>query len=72
MAIYHPLAKNSKAWGTELYCIGLFDALDEALREVELGAELAFAAGHLAGVGFVIVAAEMKQAVKNQHLQFAG
>ena len=41
-----------------------FYALDEAVGQVESGAEAAFAAIHLAGVGFVIVAGEVKQAVR--------
>ena len=47
-----------------------FSALDEALRQVEFGAEQAFAAGHLAFVGFVVVTGEMEQTVKNENFDF--
>jgi hypothetical protein len=40
------------------------------LREVEAGAELAFAAGHLAFVSFVVVAGQVKQAVENEDFDF--
>jgi hypothetical protein len=36
------------------------------------GAEQTLAASHLAGVGFVVVAGEMKQAVKDEDLDFCG
>jgi hypothetical protein len=42
-----------------------FCAFDEAFREGEAGTEEAFAAGHLAGVGFVVVTGEMEQAVED-------
>jgi hypothetical protein len=47
-------------------------ALDEALRESEFGAEEALAAGHLAGVGLVVVAGQVQQTVENKHLDFSG
>jgi len=42
-------------------------ALDEALRQAELGAEKKFTAGHLASVGFVVMAGEMKEAVEDEN-----
>ncbi len=47
-------------------------AFDEALGQAKLGAEKTFAAGHLAGVGFVIVAGEVEQAVQDEDLDFGG
>jgi len=45
-------------------------AFDETLREAQLCAEESFAAGHLAGVGFVIVTGEVEQAVEDEDLNF--
>jgi hypothetical protein len=42
-----------------------FRAFDEALRQAELGAEAALAAGHLACIGLMVVASEMEQAVED-------
>jgi hypothetical protein len=42
--------------------------LNQALRQVELGAKLALTTSHFAGVGFVIVASEVEQAVKDENL----
>jgi hypothetical protein len=47
-------------------------AFDETLRQVEFGAEEAFAAGHLASVGFVVVTGEMEQAMENENFDFGG
>ena len=47
-------------------------AFDEALREVEAGAEQPFAAGHFAVVGFVVMTGEMKQSVKNEDFDLNG
>ena len=43
---------------------------DKALRESQLSAELALASSHLAGVRFVVVAGEMKQAVQDEDFDF--
>ena len=42
------------------------------MREAEPGAELAFAAGHLAVIAFVVVTGEMEQAMENQDLDLGG
>jgi hypothetical protein len=72
--ISHPFAKRRKD-GARGIC-GTFEgrfyfcAFDEALRQAEAGAEPALAAGHLAGVGFVVVTGEMEQAVKDEDFDF--
>jgi hypothetical protein len=40
------------------------------MGEMKLGAEFLFALRHFAFIGLVIVASEMKKAVKHQHLDF--
>jgi hypothetical protein len=52
--------------------IGLFSPFNEALGQVKAGPEGALAAEHLAGVGFVVVAGEMEEAVQDEHLDFDG
>ena len=47
-------------------------ALDETLGEAKAGSQETLAAGHQAGVGFVVVAGEVEQAVENQHLDLGG
>ena len=47
-------------------------AFDEALGEAEACAELLFAAGHFAVVGFVVVAGEMEETMEDEDLQFTG
>ncbi len=52
--------------------LGRFSPFNQALRELELGAELALAEGHLARVGLVVVAGKVEKAVQNEHLDFGG
>ena len=52
--------------------LGFVGAFYQSLGEAEAGAEFLFAAGHLAGVGFVVVAGEVEEAVEDEDLQFAG
>ena len=40
--------------------------LNQPLWQTQLGAKQHFAAGHLAGVGFVVVAGEMEEAVEDE------
>ena len=47
-------------------------AFDEALRQVEFGAEEAFAAGHLPRVRFVVMTGKMEQTVKDENFDFGG
>ena len=42
------------------------DSVDQADGELEFGAEFGFAGGHLAGVGLVVEAGEVEQAVEEQ------
>jgi hypothetical protein len=42
------------------------------LRQGKPGAKLAFAAGHLALIGLMIVSGQMEQAVENEHLDLRG
>jgi hypothetical protein len=51
---------------------GCFCPFDEPQRQAEAGAEFAFAVGHAAIVGLVIESGEVKQAVENKDLEFAG
>ena len=44
-------------------------ALDEPLWQAKLGAQGAFTAGHLAGVGLVVVAGQMQHPMQYQYLQ---
>jgi hypothetical protein len=47
-------------------------ALDEALRQFQLGTQVVLAVRHLAVVDFMIVAGKMKQAVEHKHLDLSG
>jgi hypothetical protein len=44
-------------------------ALDQPLRQSQPRAQLKLAASHASGVGFVIVACQMKQAVEDQYFE---
>jgi hypothetical protein len=48
------------------------DALDEAEGQAEASAEEAFAARHLAGVGLVVVASQMEQAMEHEYFDLGG
>jgi hypothetical protein len=58
--------------GDRRYLSWLCGAFDEAEGEIESGAEEALAAGHLAGVGLMVVSGEVEQAVEDEDLDFGG
>ena len=71
------LSQRTRKDGAPIICGTLegrfnFGAFDEALRETETGAEKAFAAGHLACVGFMVIAGEMEEAVEDEDFDFGG
>ncbi|HWZ84356.1 MAG TPA: hypothetical protein VNW47_17135 [Terriglobales bacterium] len=52
--------------------MGRFGSFDQADGEAKLAAEFFFAAGHFPAVTFVVVAAQVKDAVQSENLDFLG